>query len=113
MSQGIGNLATEFRFRDADGNLLGALLPIDYAKSAAGYGAKTYTARNLDELREALIDSKKQTVSTLIDIKVLPKTMTNGYGAWWRTGTAQVAAKESVREANRENQENIKKARQY
>ncbi|MDR1631174.1 MAG: 3D-(3,5/4)-trihydroxycyclohexane-1,2-dione acylhydrolase (decyclizing) [Oscillospiraceae bacterium] len=113
MSQGIGNLATEFRMRDDNGELLGELMHIDYAMSAAGYGVKTYTARTLDELRDALEDSKKQTVSTLIDIKVLPKTMTDGYGAWWRVGTAQASQTESVNEANRRNQEQIQKARKY
>ena len=72
MSNGIGNLATEFRKRDENGNLLGDLIPIDFAMNAAAYGAKTYTAKTLEELETALIDSKKQNVSTLIDIKVLP-----------------------------------------
>ncbi|MBR5202772.1 MAG: 3D-(3,5/4)-trihydroxycyclohexane-1,2-dione acylhydrolase (decyclizing), partial [Clostridia bacterium] len=31
MSNGIGNLATEFRYRDDNGNLLGDLIPIDFA----------------------------------------------------------------------------------
>ncbi len=113
MSQGIGNLATEFRKRDENGQLLGELMHIDYAMSAAGYGVKTYTAKTLDELRDALIDSKKQTVSTLIDIKVLPKTMTDGYGAWWRVGTAQTGGNSLVTEANARNQENIKRAKKY
>ena len=30
----------------------------------------------------------RQTVSTLIDIKVLPKTMTDGYDSWWNVGLA-------------------------
>ena len=113
MSNGIGNLATEFRKRDENGDLLGDIMYIDYAQSAAGYGVKTYTARSLDELRAALEDSKKQTVSTLIDIKVLPKTMTDGYGAWWNVGLASVAKKESVRSAY-ENIEKMRKiARKY
>ncbi len=113
MSNGIGNLATEFRKRDENGNLLGDFLPIDYAKCASGYGVKTYTARTLNELKEALEDAKKQSVSTLIDIKVLPKTMTDGYGAWWNVGIASVSGKESVREAYKEKSENLKKARKY
>ncbi|MBO4915188.1 MAG: 3D-(3,5/4)-trihydroxycyclohexane-1,2-dione acylhydrolase (decyclizing) [Oscillospiraceae bacterium] len=113
MSNGIGNLATEFRKRDENGDLLGDIMYIDYAKAASGYGVKTYTARSLDELKAALEDSKKQTVSTLIDIKVLPKTMTDGYGAWWNVGLASVAKKESVRSAY-ENIEKMRKiARKY
>lgn len=113
MSNGIGNLATEFRKRDANGALLGELMHIDYAKSASGYGVKTYTARTPDELREALIDSKKQTVSTLIDIKVLPKTMTDGYGAWWHFGIASVSGDKKVRQAYKNKKDNLSKARKY
>ena len=88
MGNGIGNLATEFRYRDEQGGLMGGLIPINYAMVAAGYGCKTYTATNLEELKAALEDAKKQTVSTLIDIKVLPKTMTDGYDSWWNVGLA-------------------------
>ena len=38
MSNGIGNLATEFRYRDEKGGLNGGLMPIDFAAVAAGYG---------------------------------------------------------------------------
>jgi 3D-(3,5/4)-trihydroxycyclohexane-1,2-dione acylhydrolase (decyclizing) len=113
MGQGAGNLATEFRFRDDKGELLGDIMPIDFAMSAAGYGCKTYTVKTLDELEAALIDAKQQTVSTLIDIKVLPKTMTDGYGAWWHVGVAQTAQKESVQNAYSTMQENLAKARKY
>lgn len=113
MSNGIGNLATEFRKRDKNGNLLGELFPIDYAKCASGYGVKTYTAKTLEELEQALEDSKKQTVSTLIDIKVLPKTMTDGYGAWWHVGIASTSSNEAVNAAFENKQENLRKARKF
>ncbi len=113
MSNGMGNLATEFRKRDENGNLLGDLMKIDYAMNAAAYGAKTYTVTTMDELKFALEDSKKQTVSTLIDIKVLPKTMTDGYGAWWNVGIASVSQKQSVQAAYMNKKENFDKARKY
>lgn len=113
MSNGIGNLATEFRKRDNDGQLLGELMPIDFAMSAAGYGVKTYSVRTMDELAFALEDSKKQTVSTLVDIKVLPKSMTDGYDAWWHVGIASTSGKDSVRNAYKNKAENLKKARRY
>ena len=50
---------------------------------------------------------------TLLDIKVLPKTMTHDYASWWRTGDAQVAASSAVREAAEQTQAQVKKARQY
>ena len=113
MSNGIGNLATEFRKRDDNGELLGEIFTIDFAKCASGYGVKTYTAKTLEELEAALIDSKKQTVSTLIDIKVLPKSMTDGYGAWWHVGIASTSSKEAVNSAFENKEENLSKARKF
>ena len=88
-------------------------MPIDYAASAAGYGAKTYTVKTMEELKYALDDSKKQNVSTLLDIKVLPKTMTDGYGAWWHVGLAGASEKQSVLDSYKEKEKNLKKARKY
>lgn len=114
MNNGIESFNTEFRYRNEKTGLLdGGYISIDYAKSAEGYGAKTYKVNTIEELREALEDAKKQTVSTLIDIKTLPKTMTNGYNSWWHVGIAGVSKSGSVREAYKEKEENLKKARKY
>lgn len=115
MSNGVGNLATEFRYRDNDESLVhdGGLIKVDFAMSAAGYGLKTYTATNLEELKAALQDSMKQEVSTLIDIKVLPKTMTEGYESWWHVGVASTSSKKSVQDAYEDKEKNIKTARVY
>lgn len=113
MSNGIGNLATEFRFRNGEGKLLGELMPIDFAACAAGYGVKTYRVKTMEELDAALEDSLKQEGSTLIDIKVLPKTMTDGYGAWWHVGVAGTSENEKVCEASENKKKNLEKARKY
>ncbi|PAB58240.1 3D-(3,5/4)-trihydroxycyclohexane-1,2-dione acylhydrolase (decyclizing) [Anaeromicrobium sediminis] len=114
MYQGMGSFGTEFRFRNEDtGKLDGGLVPVDFAMNAASYGAKTYKVNTLEELRFAIEDSKKQSVSTLIDIKVLPKTMTHGYESWWRVGTAQVAKKPEIEKAAESIKEEAAKARQY
>jgi 3D-(3,5/4)-trihydroxycyclohexane-1,2-dione acylhydrolase (decyclizing) len=114
MENGMGSFATEFRKRNFEtGQLDGPIMTIDYAKVAEGYGLKTYSVRTMEELETALIDSKKQSISTLIDIKVLPKTMTHGYESWWHVGVAEVSTKESVRAAYRNKQENLKLARKY
>lgn len=114
MSNGIGNLGTEFRFRNPEtGELTGALVPVNYAAVAAGYGAKTYSVKNMDELEQALEDSKKQDVSTLIDIKVLPKTMTHDYLSWWHVGLASTAEKEAERKAFENKEKHLAQARKY
>ena len=72
---------------------------LDYAKIGEGYGLKTYTCKTIAELEAALEDAKKQTVACLFDLKVIPKTMTDGYESWWNVGLADVSEKESVRKA--------------
>ena len=113
MSHGIGSLATEFRYRDQNNGLNGDLIPVDYAQVAKGYGLKTYTACTTEELKEALEDAKKQTVSTLIDLKVIPKTMIDGYNSWWNVGIATTSAKAEVIDACNRVMEGRKKARLY
>ncbi len=113
MGNGIGNLATEFRYRDENGGLTGGLIPIDYAAVAAGYGCRTYTATNLEELKNALLDAKKQTVSTLIDIKTLAKTMTDGYDSWWNVGLASTTGVEAQKKAYEKLLADRTKARKY
>ncbi|WP_105619276.1 3D-(3,5/4)-trihydroxycyclohexane-1,2-dione acylhydrolase (decyclizing) [Vallitalea okinawensis] len=112
MGNGMGSFGTEMRSRTESG-LNGNLVQMDFAKSAEGYGCKTYKVTNEDELIAAIADAKKQTVSTLIDVKVLPKTMTEGYEAWWRVGIAEVSSKESVVAAADAQKVERKNARQY
>lgn len=114
MGNGIESFCTEFRQRNEEtGQMDGPVMTIDFAKVAEGYGAKTYSVRTMEELKEALADSKKQTVSTLIDIKVLPKTMTDGYDSWWHVGVPEVSERQSVQEAFANKEENLEKARKY
>ncbi|TDT56495.1 3D-(3,5/4)-trihydroxycyclohexane-1,2-dione acylhydrolase (decyclizing) [Fonticella tunisiensis] len=113
-SQGIPTFGTEFRFRDKEtGRLTGEYMPIDFAANAKAYGAKAYTVRTIEELKDALEKVKHDNVSTLIDIKVLPKTMTDGYESWWRVGVPEVAERETVLEAHKKMEEEIKKARKF
>ena len=97
IGHGQGSYGTEFRFRnDSTGKLDGGYVPVDFAMNGKSYGCVTYTAKTADELKAAIEDAKKQTVSTVIDCKVLPKTMVHGYGDWWRVGVAQVSENEKV-----------------
>ncbi|XMA23777.1 3D-(3,5/4)-trihydroxycyclohexane-1,2-dione acylhydrolase (decyclizing) (plasmid) [Bacillus bombysepticus] len=114
MGNGMGSFGTEFRYRNQQTRKLdGAIMKIDFAASAAGYGVKTYHVTSIEQLQEALIDAKKQTVSTLIDIKVLPKTMTNGYESWWHVGVAEVSKSQSVQAAYESKVSKLQQARSY
>ncbi|KYC88723.1 3D-(3,5/4)-trihydroxycyclohexane-1,2-dione acylhydrolase (decyclizing) [Bacillus amyloliquefaciens] len=107
MDHGSGSFFCEFRTEDNQ------ILNVDYAKVAEGYGAKTYRANTVEELKAALEDAKTQDVSTLIEMKVLPKTMTDGYDSWWHVGVAEVSEQESVQRAYEAKEMKLKSAKQY
>ncbi|MBC2167625.1 3D-(3,5/4)-trihydroxycyclohexane-1,2-dione acylhydrolase (decyclizing) [Listeria booriae] len=96
-------------FRTANNQIMN----IDYAKVAEGYGAKTYRANTIPELKAALEDAKKQQVSTLIEMKVLPKTMSDGYEAWWHVGVSEVSTKASIQKAHEAIVNKLERARKY
>lgn len=98
MNHGIGSIATEFRYTDGK-KPTGDLIPVDYAKIGEGYGLKTYTCRTIAELVAALEDAKKQDIACLFNLKVIPKTMTDGYESWWNVGIATTSDKDSVKKA--------------
>ncbi|WMV74517.1 3D-(3,5/4)-trihydroxycyclohexane-1,2-dione acylhydrolase (decyclizing) [Xenorhabdus griffiniae] len=115
MSQGMGSFATENRYRNQqNGRLDGALIPVDFAGNAESYGCKSYRVHDEQQLIAALQDAQKQPCATLIDIKVLPKTMTHDYESWWRIGTAQVADNPDIAASAEKIREYVeKKVRQY
>lgn len=98
MTHGVGSIATEFRYRDSSRSLSGNLIPVDYAKIAEGYGFTSYTVHTIEELKDALQKAKTQENSVLIDCKVLPKTMSDGYDAWWNVGQPEVSDNQRVQE---------------
>ncbi|MCP7165468.1 3D-(3,5/4)-trihydroxycyclohexane-1,2-dione acylhydrolase (decyclizing), partial [Listeria monocytogenes] len=72
-----------------------------------------YRANTKEDLISALEDAKKQTKTTLIDMKVLPKTMSEGYLNWWNVGVSEVSNKASIKQAYESKQANLKNARLY
>jgi 3D-(3,5/4)-trihydroxycyclohexane-1,2-dione acylhydrolase (decyclizing) len=113
-SQGTPTFGTVFRSRNAATGLLdGAPAPVDFAANAESYGAKGYRVSSEAELIAALEDSRHETRPCVFDIKVVPGTMTGGYGVWWRVGVAEVSTSPDVAAAYEEMQKQIGKARKY
>ena len=62
----------------------------------------------------AFEDAKKvKNQPVLFDIKVLPKTMTDGYGSWWRVGDTEVSERKENIEAYKDHLAHVKDARKY
>ncbi|MDD3169401.1 MAG: 3D-(3,5/4)-trihydroxycyclohexane-1,2-dione acylhydrolase (decyclizing) [Eubacteriales bacterium] len=113
-SQGIPSFGNEYRRRDANTNrLTEEYLPIDYAMVARGYGGNGYTAATAGELEQSFKELKDSKVSAVVDVKTLPGTMTDGYNAWWRVGTAQISKHASVEAAAREIKAHVDQSRKY
>ncbi len=113
-SQGIGHFGNEWKKRNAkSGRLDGAPVQVDYAKNAESWGARGLRAKTPEELKKAVRAALKETGSVVIDVKVTPKSMTHGYDAWWRVGTAQVSANPKVTKAAKEMQAEAAKARKF
>lgn len=99
-SDGFGN---EFRYRSQEtGRLSGSYMPIDFAAHARSLGAKAYKADNAEQLKEALQLAKQETVTTLIEIPVVPGTNTGGYESWWNVGVPEVSVSDKVARAGKE-----------
>ena len=113
-NQGGDTFGTVFRFRDPKtGELDGAIMPLDFAKNAEGYGLKAYSIHTEEELKAALVDALKQDKPVLYDIKVLPGSMTPGYESWWRVGVAEVSEQPRVREAYDSLVDHVKDTRKF
>lgn len=108
-SDGFGN---EFRYRGEEGGLTGDYMPIDFAAHARSMGAKAFTARSEDELREALKAARAETATTLIHIPVLPGSNSGGYESWWRVDVPAVSESGKVQRAHEAMKEKIGKAPQ-
>ncbi len=101
-SQGIAKFGNDLRKRDpSTGRLTGSLIRVDFAKNGESYGARGYPVASMDQLRSAVKSALSGSVSTVIDVKVTPKSMTHDYESWWRVGTAQVSENPNVEEAAR------------
>lgn len=113
-SQGIPSFANEFRYREgATERLTGNCLAIDYAGIAAAYGGRGFSVKTIEELTEAFEGVRASSTVNLVDIKVLPGTMTEGYDTWWRVGTAEVSSHQEVEEAAKKIREQSSKVKQF
>ena len=99
MSLGSEAFGTKYRYRNAEtGQIDGEKLPVDLAANARSLGAFVIEANDIRSFREALIEAKQQTRTTVILIETDPEQRVDGY-AWWEVPVAEVSDMERVRQA--------------
>ncbi len=114
VGHGNDTLCTELRFRGEDGEHSGKFIPVDFAKIAEGYGCRSFTIHTIEEMKAAIKEAKKiEGVPVVFDIRVLPKSMTEGYGSWWRVGDTEVSENPKNLKAYEDHLAHVKDARKY
>lgn len=114
VGHGNDTLCTELRFRGEDGAHSGTFIPVDFAKIAEGYGCRSFTIHTIEEMKAAIKEAKKiEDVPVVFDIRVLPKSMTDGYGSWWRVGDTEVSENPRNLKAYEDHLAHVKDARKY
>jgi 3D-(3,5/4)-trihydroxycyclohexane-1,2-dione acylhydrolase (decyclizing) len=97
-SVGAQRFGTRYRYRTATG-LDGDVLPVDLAANAAGLGAQVLTARTSAELRDALVQARAASRTTVVHVETDPLKPAPDGGAWWDVPVAEVSGLDTVRQA--------------
>jgi 3D-(3,5/4)-trihydroxycyclohexane-1,2-dione acylhydrolase (decyclizing) len=104
LSQTVGcaGFGARYRYRNsATGQLDGKRLPVDFAANAASLGAHVIEATDVNDLRAALREARKQTRTTVIVIETDPEKRVPGYESWWDVPVSEIAQPPAVRAARK------------
>jgi 3D-(3,5/4)-trihydroxycyclohexane-1,2-dione acylhydrolase (decyclizing) len=114
LSRGSGNegQGTNYRYRRGE-KYDGELLPVDFAANAASLGASTIRVKTHEELRDALISSRKHDRTSVIVVETSYDDRVPGYESWWDVAIAEVSEKETVRAARAKYEQARKKERYF
>jgi 3D-(3,5/4)-trihydroxycyclohexane-1,2-dione acylhydrolase (decyclizing) len=116
-SKGSAGFGTRYRYRsdgslgDDAGNRNGEALPVDLALNAEGLGAHVFRARNIEELRDALVAAKKIDRTVVIHILVDRYEGVPSYESWWEVPVAEVSASADVKKAREEHERGLARRR--
>src|SRR5712692_9811364 len=118
-SKGMDGFGTRYMYR-SDGSLGddavhndGARLPVDLALNAQGLGAHVFRARNIEELRDALVAARKVERTVVIHVLVDRYEGVPGYESWWEVPVAEVAESADVQKARAEHKQGMARRRWY
>lgn len=101
LSESLGSqrFGTSYRYRDADGRLAGAKLPVDLAANAASLGAEVIRVATAAEFADAVKVAKANDVTTVIHVETDPTVYAPDSESWWDVPVSQVSALDSTQQA--------------
>jgi len=116
-SKGTAGFGTRYLYR-SDGSLGddeshpdGERLPVDLALNAEGLGAHVFRARNIEELRDALVAARKVDRTVVIHVPVDRYEGVPGYESWWEVPVAEVSESSDVRKARKDHERGMARRR--
>ena len=109
-SKGTAGFGTRYRYRsegslgDDSGRHEGKPLPVDLALNAEGLGAHVIRARNVEELRDALVQAKAIDRTVVIHVPADRYEGVPSYDSWWDVPVAEVSDSRDVQKARKEHE---------
>jgi 3D-(3,5/4)-trihydroxycyclohexane-1,2-dione acylhydrolase (decyclizing) len=109
-SKGSAGFGTRYRYRtggslgDDSGNREGDTLPVDLALNAEGLGAYVIRARNVEELRDALVAARDIDRTVVIHVPVDRYEGVPSYESWWDVPVAEVSESGNLDAARQEHE---------
>ena len=116
-SKGTAGFGTRYQYRsngslgDDSGDRSGKSLPVDLALNAQGLGAHVIRARNVEELRDALVQAKAIDQTVVIHVPADRYEGVPNYESWWEVPVAEVSESADVRKARQEHDREMKRRR--
>jgi 3D-(3,5/4)-trihydroxycyclohexane-1,2-dione acylhydrolase (decyclizing) len=116
-SKGTAGFGTRYRYRsggslgDDSGRSDSKALPVDLAMNAQGLGAHVIRARNVEELRDALEESKAIHQTVVIHVPADRYEGVPSYESWWEVPVAEVSESADVQEARKEHERELARRR--
>ncbi|MBI5929725.1 MAG: 3D-(3,5/4)-trihydroxycyclohexane-1,2-dione acylhydrolase (decyclizing) [Chloroflexi bacterium] len=108
------SFGNEFRARSAESNRLeGEYVNIDFAKNAASMGAKTWSVKDPDGLKQALAEARQETGTCVIVVETEPHRYGPSSEVWWDVAPAEVTSIEETQAARVDYLETRAKLQRY
>ncbi|MEM9950323.1 MAG: 3D-(3,5/4)-trihydroxycyclohexane-1,2-dione acylhydrolase (decyclizing) [Chloroflexota bacterium] len=103
-STGSDGFGTKYRYRDeAEDQLTGENIPIDFAKNCESLGAHVIVAKTREEFSKAMEDAKAITGKPVCIVTETDRRQrVGGYESWWDAPIAEVSDNPAVQEARKE-----------
>jgi len=86
-------------------------LPVDLALNAQGLGAHVIRARNVEELRDALVAARTIDRTVVIHVRTDRYEAVPGYESWWDVPVAEVSESGALEGARHEREQGLKRRR--